>query len=153
MIGDTLTIVDTVDYRKLEIGQEYTIVGMLMDKTTGKALEMEGQPVTSEVIFSAEEADGTIDVSFSFSGVALANHELVVFEKLYLNKKDGRIEIANHEDMEDEGQTVKIVTQESPKTGDNVNVWLWILLAGAALGEMAVIGICKAKKRKGQKGN
>ncbi len=153
LIGDTLTIVDTVDYRKLEIGQEYTIVGMLMDKTTGKALEMEGQPVTSEVIFSAEEADGTIDVSFSFSGVALANHELVVFEKLYLNKKDGRIEIANHEDMEDEGQTVKIVTQESPKTGDNVNVWLWILLAGAALGEMAVIGICKAKKRKGQKGN
>ena len=102
-------LVDTVTYVGLEIGKEYTIVGTLMDKETGKAvLDADDKEITASTTFVAEEKDGTIDIVFEFDAKVLAGKTLVAFEKLILDEK----EYAVHEDIKDEAQTVYI-----PKIG------------------------------------
>ena len=54
---------DTVAYQKLEFGQEYAVVGTLMEKRTGKPLEKDGKPITSETVFRAEKEEGTVEVT------------------------------------------------------------------------------------------
>ena len=95
-------IVDTVTYKALVPGNEYTIKGTLMDKSTGKPLEVDGKPVTAEKKFTAMVSDGSIDLEFKFDASALAGETVVVFENLYRNGK----ELAVHADIEDENQTV-----------------------------------------------
>ena len=52
--GD-ITIEDTVSYKNLTVGKEYTVKGTLMDKATGKPFLVNGKEVTSEVTFTAEK--------------------------------------------------------------------------------------------------
>ena len=96
------TFVDTVKFKDLQIGQEYTIKGILMDKETGKPLMVNGKEVTAETTFTAKEADGTVDVVFTFDASALKGHSIVVFEKVFIGEK----EILAHEDLNDKEQTV-----------------------------------------------
>ncbi len=67
-----VTIIDTVQYANLKVGTEYTVKGILMDKSTGQPLLVNGEQVTAETTFVAETADGTVDVVFTFDGSALA---------------------------------------------------------------------------------
>lgn len=155
-----VTIIDTVTYRNLVVGETYKVSGILMDKETGKALEIDGKPVTAEAEFKAEASDGSVDVTFTFNGSALAGHDVVVFETLYLAAKDKDIEIASHQDIKDEGQTVKLteVPKETPKetpsvsspvkTGDDTNILLYLGIAGAALTAAVILGIFYYKKKK-----
>ena len=69
-------------------------------------------PVIAEHVFTAKEAEGSVEVGFTFPGEGMEEKELVVFEKLFLNES-GK-EAAVHEDFEDQGQTVKLVRE--PKT-------------------------------------
>ena len=62
------------------------------------------------------EPNGTIDVLFTFDATGLERKALVVFETLF----QGETEIAGHEDIEDEGQTVNFV--EEPKIGTTATV-------------------------------
>ena len=116
-----MTIIDKVEYKNLLAGKSYTVKGTLMNKDTGKALEINGQKVTAEKTFTAESENGTVDLSFTFDGSALAGETLVVFEDLYYNG----VSVAVHKDLEDENQTVHIpeigTTAKSDKTGINVN--------------------------------
>ena len=114
--AEQITITDTVEYSGLTIGQEYTLKGILMDKETGEPLLIGEEQVTSEATFTPAEANGTIDVLFTFDATGLEGTDLVVFEKLFL----GETEIASHEDLEDEGQTVTFV--ETPKIGTTATV-------------------------------
>ena len=104
-----ITLTDTVSYKHLIPGKEYTLTGKLMDKATGKAFLEDGKEVTSEVTFTPDEPDGEIEVEFTFDA-RLIQHEtdLVVFEGL---SSDG-IELAVHADIEDVGQTVTITPPE-----------------------------------------
>ena len=43
-----VTIVDTVSYKNLIVGQEYTVKGKLMLKETGEPLRINGKEVTAE---------------------------------------------------------------------------------------------------------
>ena len=97
-----VTIVDTVTYEQLEVGREYTVKGVLMDKATGKAVLVDGKEVTSETTFTAEEQNGNVDVIFTFDASALEGTTTVVFETLYTEGK----EVAVHADLRDAGQTV-----------------------------------------------
>ena len=102
---EQVTITDTVSYQHLIPGQEYTITGVLMDKATGEAFLVDGEEITSEVIFTPEEANGTVEAEFTFDASGITQDtQLVVFETLY---QDG-IELAVHADIEDEGQTVTV---------------------------------------------
>lgn len=99
-----ITIVDTVAYENVVPGKEYTVKGILMDKSTGKALKIDGKEVTAQAKFTPESAEGTVDVRYTFDGTGLEGSTFVVFEELYLN---GAV-VAEHKDIEDEGQTVYV---------------------------------------------
>ena len=117
---EQITITDTVEYSSLTVGQEYRLVGVLMDKAAGDPLLVgEGEEqaqITSEAAFTPSESSGTIDVLFTFDASALTGKAVVVFETLYI----GEEEITSHTDIEDEGQTVTFV--EGPKIGTTATV-------------------------------
>ena len=101
---DKVTLTDTVSYKNLTPGKEYRVTGVLMDKSNGKELLINGEKVTAEATFIAEEASGSIDVTFTFNATGLHGKEIVVFEDLYHEK----VLLATHADIDDEGQTVRI---------------------------------------------
>ena len=125
-VNGDITIDDVVSYKHLTAGKEYTIKGVLMDKSTGKQFLVDGKEVCSEVTFTPETADGEVTVSFTFDGSVITKEtEIVAFETLY---REGT-EIAVHADIEDENQTVTIHPQpepEKPQTGDNSNIGFYI---------------------------
>lgn len=144
--GD-ITIDDVVSYKHLTAGKEYTIKGVLMDKSTGKQFLVDGKEVCSEVTFTPETADGEVTVSFTFDGSAITKDtEIVAFETLY---RDGK-EIAVHDDIDDKDQTVTIHPQpepEKPQTGDNSNLGFYIGLGSVAVGGLIAFLIIKFKKK------
>ena len=93
--------------------------GVLMDKETGKAIEVNGKQVTAETTFTPKESNGTIDVTFIVDTTKLEGKDIVVFEKLYY----GNVEMSKHEDIKDKDQTItvpkiEIKTKVSEKTVD-----------------------------------
>lgn len=99
LAGDKVTIVDTVKYENLSTQEEYEVKGELYDKTTGKLLGVKGSAK-----FTPKEPSGTVDVEFTFDATQLKNHDLVVFEQLWIN---GAL-INKHENPDDEDQTVHV---------------------------------------------
>lgn len=128
-VKNHVTIEDIVSYKNLTPGKKYTVKGVLMDKSTGKALLIDGKEIHSETTFIPENADGEITLTFTFEGKYLKKTtEIVVFESLY--RED--IPIAVHADLEDQEQTVtvQIPPSDSPQTGDASHMRLWIVLSG-----------------------
>lgn len=146
-VNGDITIDDVVSYKHLTAGKEYTIKGVLMDKSTGKQFLVDGKEVCSEVTFTPETADGEVTVSFTFDGSVInKDTEIVVFETLYRDET----EIAVHADIDDKDQTVTIHPQpepEKPQTGDNSNIGFWIGLGAVALGGLVSMVIIKIKKK------
>lgn len=144
------SIIDTVSYKDLVTGLTYRVVGTLIDKETGKEVLIDGKPVTSEATFKPENSEGTVEVTFTFDATSLSGHDVVVFEKLYVSTGDkenkNEVELTNHEDINDNGQTVKItdVPKDTPdistpvKTGDDTPL---LLYAGIAAGALLLAGI------------
>lgn len=146
-VKDEITIEDVVEYKHLVPGKEYTIKGILMDKSTNEPFKVDGKEITSEVTFVPEEPNGEVVVSFTFDASGITETtELVVFETLYL---DGA-EIAAHADIEDEGQTVTITVPEpeTPYTGDDRNYGVWIGLGAIALGAAISAIVLKLKSKR-----
>ena len=102
-----ITLVDTVSYKNLKPGTEYTVSGRLMDKETGKELS---PAVTATTKFTPKSADGTIDVPFMLDASKLGGKKVVAFEKV----SEGGNVVASHEDINDEGQTVTIKKPTPP---------------------------------------
>lgn len=104
--ADKITITDVVSYKDLTPGKEYKLTGVLMNKATNDKLLIDDKEITAEATFTPKAPTGEVEMTFSFDARELtAETEVVVFETLY---RDG-IEIAVHADIEDEGQTVKIL--------------------------------------------
>lgn len=104
--ADKITITDVVSYTDLTPGKEYKLTGVLMNKATNDKLLIDGKEITAEATFTPKAPTGEVEMTFTFDARELtAETEVVVFETLY---RDG-IEIAVHADIEDEGQTVKIL--------------------------------------------
>ena len=145
-----ITVADTVYYNHLIPGREYTVKGILMDKSTGATLLVNGKEITAEITFTPEKAEGEVIVRYTFYGRCI-NHrtDIVVFEALYC---DGE-ELAVHADIEDAEQTVTLTVPPAPyipapKTGDNSKLGFWIGLAAVALGGVISAGIIRIKSRK-----
>ena len=131
---------DVVDYKNLIAGKTYEVKGILMNQETGeKFLDKDGNEITGYAEFTAEKADGSVDVTFTFDSSLLAGNTIVVFENLYENG----IKVIGHADINDVNQTVEIV-----KTGDTGNVYRYALLA---LISLAVMSLVMAKKSRNQK--
>ena len=97
-----VTLVDTVTYKNLKVGQTYKLSGVLMDKETGEPLLVGEQQVTAELEFTPTSSEGTVELTYTFDGSALAGKSVVVFEDLY----QGENVVASHADITDEGQTI-----------------------------------------------
>lgn len=112
-IGGEITIEDIVSYHNLTPGKEYVVKGTLMNKTTGKPVTVNDEPVTAETAFTPEARDGEVKVTFTFNSYVITETtDVVVFESLYREE----IEIAVHADIEDEGQSVKVYVPEIKTT-------------------------------------
>lgn len=128
-------------------------------RKTGKAVEIDGKPVTGEASFKAKKADGTVNVTFTFDASSLGGHELVVFEKLFLAEIEDGSPVATHEDINDEAQTVSVkeLPKDAPEvsspvqTGDDSPSLMYVTLAGAALLVTIAIGYYYYKNRKKDK--
>lgn len=148
--GGEITVADTVYYSHFIPGREYTVKGILMDKSTGAALLVNGKEITAEITFTPEKAEGEVIVRYTFDGKGIkCQTDIVVFEALYC---DGE-ELAVHADIEDAEQTVTLTVPPAPyipapKTGDNSKLGFWIGLAAVALGGVISAGIIRIKSRK-----
>ena len=111
-------ITDTVTYTNLLKGETYTLSGVLMDKETGKELLVDGEPVTQEMAFTAGRASGTKKLKFEFDTTGLAGKSFVVYETLTLED----VEVAEHKDINDEGQTIHIPTAQTTATDDSSKI-------------------------------
>ncbi len=115
-VSKKVTITDAVTYACLVPGREYTVKGILMDKSTGEALLVDGKEVTSEKTFTPDETDGTVEITFTFDSTALNGKTVVVFETLYCED----VEVAVHAEIDDENQAV-VFPSIATKASDSGN--------------------------------
>ena len=109
VVDDEATVIDTVEYKNLVPGKEYTLNGKLHSKSTGEPLKVGGKPVTGQTTFTPEKADGKVEVTFTFDSRAIADKtDIVVFESLV---RSGT-ELASHADIDDKNQTVTVTHPE-----------------------------------------
>lgn len=144
---EVFTLTDTVSYKHLIPGKEYVLKGVFMDKSTGKSLVIDGEEIQAETTFTPDAPNGEVTVEFTFDSKFIkADTDIVVFESLYKDWK----ELAVHADIEDGGQTVKLIppTPDVPQTGDNSNLGFWIGLGAVALGGLVSVGIMAIKRKK-----
>ena len=116
-------VIDTVSYKNLIPGKKYTVKGTLMDKATGKALtSADGKEITSSREFTADKADGSIEMSFTFDASLLVGKTIVAFEDILYNGK----EVVIHHDINDEAQTIYSplgsTTAKDNKTGTHLTL-------------------------------
>ena len=105
-----------MEYSGLTVGQEYTLRGELVFQATGEPVLSGEEPVTAEATFVAPGSEGTIDIPFTFDATGLEGQSVVVFETLF----SGETTIAEHRDLEDEGQTITFT--ELPRIGTTATV-------------------------------
>ena len=109
VVDDETTVIDTVEYKNLVPGKEYTLNGKLYSKSTGKPLMVGDKPVTGQTVFTPEKADGKVEVTFTFDSRDLEDKtDIVVFESLM---RSGT-ELASHADIDDKNQTVTVTHPE-----------------------------------------
>ena len=105
-----VSLTDTVKYRNLEVGKEYTFKARLMTKDkNGKPVafkDKDGNEVIGTTKFKAEKENSTVDVKFNFHmPIDAKSLDIVAFEQLY---HEGKL-IATHEDITDKEQTVRLI--------------------------------------------
>lgn len=126
VVDGKLTLTDTVKYENLVVKQSYKLSGVLMDKKTGEAVvDADGNKVTAEAEFTPTSKNGTVDVTFKFDASNItAGTETVVFETLYEIDTDTEgvtktIEVTDHKDLEDEGQSIDFIDIHTTAVSDN----------------------------------
>ena len=93
----------------LKKGTKYQLKGWQMVKSENAQLLVDGKPVENDYTFTTKDSKMKIEMAFTFNASELAGKELVTFEELYdVTNPDEPIKIAEHKDIEDDGQTVTI---------------------------------------------
>lgn len=99
------SLVDTIAYAGLTVGQEYTVAGELMRKSDGTATGITGQTT-----FTPTSSSGTVEVTFTVP-TGYAGEALVAFETLYEGDTATGTPVAEHKDIDDVNQTVTLEEQ------------------------------------------
>ncbi|MGL6058657.1 MAG: VaFE repeat-containing surface-anchored protein, partial [Culicoidibacterales bacterium] len=146
-MNSDVTLIDTITYTDLIIGQSYVVSGVLMDKATGEALLIDGKPVFGSTTFTPTEANGTIDVAFTFNTTGLDGKDIVVFEELTTD--DGTF-VTEHKDINDEGQTVSVDTPTPPLPQTGV-YGAELMIGGIALASASAALFAKRQKKQQKK--
>ena len=107
--GKEVTIIDTVKLDGLVKGTKYQLKGWQMVKDENAELIIDGKRVENDYTFIADDEEMKVEIAYTFNASALGGKNLVTFEELYdLSDKDEPIKVAEHKDIEDDGQTVLI---------------------------------------------
>ena len=107
--GKDVTIIDTVNLDGLEKGTKYQLKGWEMVKSENAELIVNGERVENDLAFTAADTKMEVQIEFTFNASELAGKELVTFEELYdVTNPDEPTKVAEHKDIEDDGQTVTI---------------------------------------------
>ena len=107
--GKEVTIIDTVKLDGLMKGTKYQLKGWQMIKDENAELIIDGKRVENDCTFIADDEEMKVEIAYTFNASALGGKNLVTFEELYdLSDKDEPIKVAEHKDIEDDGQTVLI---------------------------------------------
>ena len=170
LAGKEVTIVDTVKLDGLTKGTKYQLKGWQMLKEENAELIIDGKRVESDYTFTADSETMKVEVAFTFDATSLDGKQLVTFEELYdLSNPDEPKKVTEHKDIEDKGQTITFKEKseepekpetpptpekpnrpsDSPKTGDNTN--LYGLLALLMTSGAGLAGIFFYKRRKMKK--
>ena len=111
--GKKVTIVDTVTLDGLEEGRKYQLKGWQMLKEENAELLIDGKRVESDYTFVADSEKMKVEVSYTFDASELGGQNLVTFEELYdLKNPEEPVKVAEHKDIDDEGQTVLITERK-----------------------------------------
>ena len=158
MAGKDAVITDEVKYEGLIPGKEYTLHATLMDKKTGEPLKVADKGVTAELKFTPNSESGTVSINLGeFDATSLDGHTLVVFEELTKQSDiDGKatdVTVAEHKDINDEGQSVTVTSTPAGstygKTGvDMTNIAIAIGILLIAAGCATAYGIKSRKTTK-----
>ena len=109
LAGKEVTIVDTVKLDGLTKGTKYQLKGWQMLKEENAELIIDGKRVENDYTFVADDEEMKVEISYTFNASALGGKNLVTFEELYdLSNPDEPVKVAEHKDIEDDGQTVLI---------------------------------------------
>ena len=109
LAGKEITIVDTVKLDGLTKGTKYQLKGWQMLKEENAELLIDGKRVENDYTFVADDEEMKVEISYTFNASALGGKNLVTFEELYdLSNPDEPVKVAEHKDIEDDGQTVLI---------------------------------------------
>ena len=159
MAGKDAIITDEVKYEGLIPGKEYTLHATLMDKKTGEPLKVADKGVTAELKFTPNSESGTVSINLGeFDATSLDGHTLVVFEELTkqgdIDGKTTDVTVAEHKDINDEGQSVTVTSTPAGstygKTGvDMTNIAIAIGILLIAAGCATAYGIKSRKTTKG----
>ena len=159
MAGKDAVITDEVKYEGLIPGKEYTLHATLMDKKTGEPLKVADKGVTAELKFTPNSESGTVSINLGeFDATSLDGHTLVVFEELTkqsdIDGKTTDVTVAEHKDINDEGQSVTVTSTPAGstygKTGvDMTNIAIAIGILLIAAGCATAYGIKSRKTTKG----
>ena len=151
--GKDVTIVDKVTLDGLEVETKYKLSGWQMLKEENAELLIDGKKVSNDYEFTADNEKMTVEIAFTFDGSSLGGKSLVTFEELYdMTNPDEPKKVTEHKDITDDGQTVTIKevpevpdtpkdtdtpdtpstvkTSDSPKTGDNTNIYAYLAMLG-----------------------
>ena len=107
--GKEVTIIDTVKLDGLVKGTKYQLKGWQMIKDENAELIIDGKRVENDYTFIADDETMKVEIAYTFNASALGGKNLVTFEELYdfSNPKEP-VKVAEHKDIEDDGQTVLI---------------------------------------------
>ena len=108
---EAIKLTDTVTYKDLTPGKEYTLKGEIHLNNNGTDA---GKLATGKAVkFTPKTADGTVEMTFAVSAANAKDGSYVAFEYLY----DGETLVASHADIKDKDQTVTVALFGS-KTDD-----------------------------------
>ena len=169
LAGKEVTIIDTVKLDGLVKGTKYQLKGWQMVKEENAELLIDGKRVENDYTFIADKENMTVEIAFTFNASELGGKQLVTFEELYdLSNPDEPKKVAEHKDIEDDGQTVTIKEipevpekpeepktpekpshpTDSPKTGDSTNVMVFVVMLLASAGMLGGTYLWKKYRKK-----
>ena len=170
LAGKDVTITDTVKLDGLIKGTKYQLKGWQMLKEENAELIINDKRIENDYIFTADSETMEVKIEFTFDASNLGGKQLVTFEELYdLSNPDEPIKVTEHNDIEDDGQTVTIkevpetptpeepekpttpdtpTKTDSPKTGDNTNILAFAIMMFVSAGGLAGTYFFKRRKMK-----
>lgn len=117
----SVTLNENVAMNNLEKGETYKVTTWLVDVSTGKAIESNGQQITGNATYTATDTTGSTDVKLTIPDVSQFKDKKVVAFTDVAGKSNGQDTTIKHEDVNDKLETVGFTTPALTTTATTDN--------------------------------